>query len=480
MSRAGLQFIGNSWVESTSSAKVVVQNPTTGAVISEVCHGSVADVERAVASAGAAFATWSVAPVKERVDILRKVAQSLRHDVDEIAEIISCEVGTTLDVSVAVQVSRPIEVLESLCDSALAFGWTEQIGSTLVVREPIGVAVAITPWNFPLHQAIAKIGAAIAAGCTVVLKPSELAPHSAYALANAFIDAGAPPGVFNVVTGLGDVVGDALVSHPGVGVISFTGSTAIGKHLASVAGQSIKRVALELGGKGPSVVLPGADVAKATAATVARCFTNSGQVCAALSRLIVPREDLHVAEKIAKEAAEAFQLGDPLEPATTMGPVISKKQKDSILEHIATANAEGARLLTGGKDATVPDVGHFVAPTVFTEVTKGMAIAQQEVFGPVLAIMPYDSVDEAVDIANASDYGLVGAVFGPDVKQSASVAARVKVGMIGVNGGRINVNAPFGGYKQSGLGREFGAYGIEEYVEIKSVNFTTPDAIEWP
>ncbi|WP_030176755.1 MULTISPECIES: aldehyde dehydrogenase family protein [Actinomycetes] len=477
LERAGLQFVGNEWIPSTSAARVNVENPTTGAVLASVCEGTTDDVDKAVQAADAAFAAWSSTPVAERVAVLRKVAAVLRRESDAIAAIISAEVGTTIAVSAAVQVGRPIEVLESLCDSALELAWDEQIGSTLIVRDPIGVAVAITPWNFPLHQAIAKVGAAIAAGCTVVLKPSELAPHSAYALADAFVEAGAPAGVFNVVTGVGSVIGDALVSHPRVGVISFTGSTAVGKHLASVAGQSIKRVALELGGKGPSVVLPGADIAATTAATVARCFTNSGQVCAALSRLIVHRDDLLKAENAAAEAAASFQLGDPLHAETTMGPVISAKQKSSIRAHITAAVRAGAKLVHGGNDVAVPEHGHFVAPTVFSDVTSDMAIAQQEVFGPVLVIIPYDTVEEAVTIANDSDYGLVGAVFGPDLVEAAHVAARIKVGMIGVNGGRINVKAPFGGFKESGLGREFGAYGIQEFVEIKSVNFTTPEAI---
>lgn len=478
--RAGLQYIGGDWVPSSSSEDLAVENPATGEVLARVPRGSADDAEAAVAAAREAFPGWAATPVGERTAVLRRAADALAADAEELARTISEEVGTPIEVSRAAQVARPIEVLRSLCDAAVGLRWTELVDATLVVREPLGVVVAITPWNFPLHQTIAKVGAALVAGCTVVLKPSELAPLSAYALADALADAGLPGGVFGVVTGVGETVGEALVAHPDVDGISFTGSTAVGRRIGTTAARTVKRVALELGGKGPSVVLPGADVATAAAATAARCFTNSGQVCAALSRLIVPRGDLPAAEAALKEFVAGQRLGDPLAEGTTLGPVVSAAQRERVLALVEQGMAEGARLVAGGPAEPVPETGHFVAPTVFSDVRQEMAIARTEIFGPVLCVLPHDGVDDAVRIANDSEYGLVGAVWGPDDEVAARAAARLRVGMVGVNGGRINVRAPFGGYKQSGNGREFGVHGVEEFLELKSVNFAGPDRVVWP
>ena len=478
--RAGQQFIDGAWIASTSSELIDVIDPTTEQPFAQVASGTAEDADAAVKAARAALPVWSSLPVKERTAILRKAAEILKGSTEEIATIISREVGTTIDIARAAQVGRPLEVISSLADAADELEWVEQVGATLVVREHLGVVVAITPWNFPLHQAIAKIAAALAAGCTVVLKPSELAPLSAYALADALAEAGVPAGAFNVVTGLGTVVGEALITHPDVDGISFTGSTAVGRHIGAAAAQTVKRVALELGGKGPSVVLPGADVKAAALATAARCFTNSGQVCAALSRFIVPRDQLAAAEEALTEYIGQQQLGNPLDEATTVGPVISATQRDRVKSLIDGAIADGARVVAGGPDAEIPSTGYFVAPTVFSDVTTGSMIAQTEVFGPVLAVLPYDTVEEAVAIANDSEYGLVGAVWGPDVTEAAKIAGQIRVGMIGVNGGRINVKAPFGGYKQSGLGREFGSQGVEEFLEVKSMNFPSIDAVVPP
>ena len=480
LDRSGLQFVGGAWVASTSPESLPLENPATTEVLARVCRGTAADAEAAVAAAADAFGTWSSTPVDQRVAVLRRAVALLAERAEEIARLITLEVGTPLAVSRAIQVGRPIEVLASLADAAERVPWAEAVDATLVVREPLGVVVAITPWNVPLHQTIAKVGAALLAGCTVVHKPSELAPLSAYALADVLAEAGLPAGVLNVVTGSGETVGEALVGHPGVEGISFTGSTAVGRRIGALAAQDVKRVTLELGGTGPAVALRGADVAAAAAATAARCFTNSGQVCAALSRLIVPREELDTAERALSAYVAEQVLGDPLEEATTLGPLVSQAQRARVQSLVEAAAAEGARVVVGGPGAPAPDKGHFVAPTVFSDVESAMGIAQTEVFGPVLCVLPYDTEQDAVRIANDSEYGLVGAVFGPDDAAAARVASALRVGMVGVNGGRINVRAPFGGYRRSGNGREFGTFGIEEFLEVKSVNFAGVDRIVRP
>ena len=453
-------------------------NAATGAVIADVCKGAAEDVELAVTSARRAFPGWAATRVADRIMILRRAADLLEHRAEELAQLITGEVGTPLSVSRQVQVLRPIQVLRSLCDAGERLEWTQQLDNTLVTHEPLGVVAAITPWNFPLHQTLAKIGAALVAGCAVVVKPSELAPLSTYVLADTLAEAGVPPGVVNVVTGVGTIVGEPLISHPEVDGISFTGSTGVGRHIGEVAARTVKRVALELGGKGPSVVLPGADVAAAAAATAARCFTNSGQVCAALSRLIVPRTELAAAERALAQFVAGQKVGDPTEDGTTLGPLVSAHQRDRVMAYIDIGLAEGARVAVGS--AENDGEGNYVAPVVFSDVTSKMTIAQEEIFGPVLCVMPYDDVQDAIRIANDSAYGLVGAVWAADVDEAAQVAHQLRVGMVGVNGGRINVAAPFGGYGQSGNGREFGTFGLLEFLETKSVNFASPDQIRRP
>lgn len=478
--RAGLQFIGGAWVSSTSGESLSLENPSTREVLGRVCRGTAEDADAAVAAAERAFDMWSSTSVAERAEVIRRAARLLIESADDIAHTITLEVGMPLAMTRTVQVGRPIEVLTSLADATGHLPWTEQVDATLVVREPLGVVVAITPWNVPLHQTIAKVGAALLAGCTVVHKPSELAPLSAYAFADVLAEAGLPAGAYNVVTGLGETVGEALVAHPRVDGVSFTGSTHVGRRIGATAARTVKRVALELGGKGPSVVLRGADVGKAAAATAARCFTNSGQVCAALSRLIVPREELAAAEEALAAYVAEQVLGDPLDEATTLGPLVSESQRRRVHDLVEAGRAEGARLVVGGPGVSTPEQGYFVAPTVFSDVETSMTIAQTEVFGPVLCLLPYDTEEEAVRIANDSEYGLVGAVFGPDDETSTRVASRLRVGMVGVNGGRINVRAPFGGYRQSGNGREFGTFGIQEFLEVKSMNFPGVDHIVRP
>ncbi|HEV7535443.1 MAG TPA: aldehyde dehydrogenase family protein, partial [Acidimicrobiia bacterium] len=344
------------------------------------------------------------------------------------------------------------------------------VGQSVVVREPIGVVGVITAWNYPLQQVVQKAGAALATGCTVVVKPSEVAPLSALALTEMIDEVGFPPGVFNLVTGFGPVVGEALAAHPGVDMITFTGSTRAGRRVAEVAAATVKRVTLELGGKSANVILDDADLEQAVNAGVQNCFMNSGQTCTAWTRMLVPRSRLPEAEDIARRRAEGYRLGDPLDPATTLGPLATAAQQSRVRTYIERGLAEGARLVTGGTE--LPDgagAGNYVAPTIFSDVRPDMAIAREEIFGPVLSILPYDTEDEAIAMANDSIYGLSGAVWSADRSRAERVARRLRTGQVDVNGSFFNPLAPFGGYKQSGLGRELGRYGLEEFLETKSI-----------
>jgi aldehyde dehydrogenase (NAD+)/betaine-aldehyde dehydrogenase len=350
------------------------------------------------------------------------------------------------------------------------FTWEQKVGNSLVVREPIGVVGAITPWNYPLHQIAAKVAPALAAGCTVVLKPSEVAPLNAFVLADIFEAVGLPAGVFNLVSGVGPVVGEAIAAHPDVDMVSFTGSTRAGRRVSEVASATVKRVALELGGKSANVLLDDADFAKAVPDGLNKCYINSGQTCSALTRMLVPRERLSEVEALATAAAESFTAGDPFVQGTRLGPLVSAAQRDRVRNYIDKGIGEGAALLTGGTDAPEGlDKGFFVKPTVFSSVTRDMTIARDEIFGPVLVIIPYDSEEEAVEIANDTDYGLAGGVWSGDADRAKAVARQLRTGQVEVNGGGFNPLAPFGGYKQSGNGREFGAFGLDEYLETKAL-----------
>jgi acyl-CoA reductase-like NAD-dependent aldehyde dehydrogenase len=347
--------------------------------------------------------------------------------------------------------------------------WEERIGNSLVVREPVGVVGAITPWNYPLHQVAAKVAPALAAGCTVVVKPSEVAPLNAFLLADVIHDVGLPAGVFNLVSG-GAAVGEAIASHPGVDMVSFTGSTRAGRRVSELAAQTVKRVALELGGKSANVILEDANLAKAVSTGVTMCFLNSGQTCSAWTRMVVPRSRLAEVEEIARREAEEAIPGNPLADGTRLGPLVSAIQRDRVRSYIQKGIDEGAKLITGGVEA--PDgleTGYFVRPTVFSEVRTNMTIAQEEIFGPVLSILPYDTEEEAIAIANDSAYGLAGAVWAADPERAKEVARRIRTGQVDINGGSFNPLAPFGGFKQSGHGRELGRFGLEEFLEIKSL-----------
>jgi acyl-CoA reductase-like NAD-dependent aldehyde dehydrogenase len=464
-------YINGQWVASAGTGSLSVHDSATEEVIATVPEGAPSDVQAAVAAAKAAFPAWNALSKEERAAYLMKIHAGLEARTDELANTIAREVGMPLWLSSMIQVGLPKGNFKSAADLLGSYQFEEQVGNSLVVREAIGVVGCITPWNYPLHQIALKVAPAMAAGNTVVLKPSEVAPINAFILAEVIHEAGVPAGVFNLVTGLGPVVGEAIVAHADVDMVSFTGSTRAGKRVAEVASQTVKKVALELGGKSANVILPDADFGKAVSDGVGKCFLNSGQTCTALTRMLVPRERLAEAEQIAAAtAAAAFQPGNPFEAGRFVGPLVSAAQRDRVRGFIRTGIDEGATLVVGGPDAPEGlEQGYYVQPTIFSGVTRGMTIAQEEIFGPVLSIMPYDSEEEAVEIANDSIYGLAGGVWGGDPERAKAVARRIRAGQVEVNGGAFNPAAPFGGYKQSGLGREAGKFGLEEFLEVKAL-----------
>ena len=463
-------FINGQWASPSSKESIDVHNAGTGEVMGKVPAGTDRDIEAAVAAARAAFEGWSATPAAKRAEYLQKISDGLKARAAELGSTIAQEVGMPIKLAGRIQAGLPIANFGNYAKMLGDFQFEERRGNSLVVREPVGVVGAITPWNYPLHQIALKVAPALAAGCTVVLKPSEVAPFNAFILAEVVEAAGLPKGVFNLVTGFGPAAGEALVKHPQVDMISFTGSTRAGKRISEVAAQTVKRVALELGGKSASVILDDADLAAAVKGTVNGCYLDSGQTCTALTRMLVPASKYEEAAKLAVEAAKGFTLGDPMSEATRLGPLSSKMQLDRVREYIKKGQAEGAELLTGGADQ--PDGvagGYFVKPTIFGKVKNSMAIAQEEIFGPVLSIIAYKDEEEAVRIANDSPYGLAGAVWSGDDARAQKVARRIRAGQVDVNGGAFNMNAPFGGFKQSGHGREAGTYGLEEFLEYKSL-----------
>lgn len=428
---------------------------------------SAADVDAAVAAARRAFGGWAATPPPERIAAVRRIAAALREQAEPMTIAISREVGMPRKLTARIQVGAPIAAWDMYADLAADFEWETRIGHSLVQQVPTGVVACITPWNYPLHQITGKVAPALLAGCTVVLKPSEMAPSSAFLLADAIRQAGLPAGVFNLVHGTGPEVGELLVRHPDVDMVSFTGSTRAGRHIAAIAGGDVKRVSLELGGKSASLVLPEADLAAAVKVTVAGCMLNSGQTCSATTRMLVPRDLLQAAEAHVLGLLPGYRMGDPADGATRLGPLISKLQQEKVRGLIDSALAAGARRI--GADAELPAHGFFVPATVLTDVTPEMAIAQEEVFGPVLVLMPYDNVEDAIALANGTDYGLAGAVWGPATPQTLAVARRMRAGQVDINGAPFNPAAPFGGFKKSGIGRENGRFGIEEFLEPVSI-----------
>jgi aldehyde dehydrogenase (NAD+) len=463
-------FIGGEWVEPRGAEAIEVVNPATEEVMGSVPGCSAEDVDRAVAAAREAFDGWGQTPREERARYISAIAAGLGERAEEIAATITQELGMPLKLSQIIQVGLPASQFAATPGLMEEVAWEEEIGNSRVLREPIGVLGAITPWNYPLNQIAAKVAPALAAGCTVVLKPSEVTPLNAFLLAEVIEAAGLPAGVFNLVTGVGPVVGEAIAAHPGVDMVSFTGSTRAGRRVSELASATVKPVAMELGGKSPNVILDDADLAKAVPDGVAKCFLNSGQTCSALTRMLVPRQRLAEAEELAKATAEAFTPGDPFDSSTRLGPLVSDVQRDRVRAYIEKGVAEGARLITGGAEPPEGlERGFFVRPTVFSEVEAEMTIGQEEIFGPVLAIQPYEGEDEAIRIANSTEYGLAGGVWSADSDRAISVARRIRTGQIEINGGAFNPLAPFGGYGQSGHGRENGRYGIEELLQVKSL-----------
>jgi len=464
-------YIGGEWVAAGDRETIDVIDATTEEVVGTVALGTEADVDTAVAAARAGFEAWSQTTVEQRIDALRAITAGLQERAEEIAALVAREVGMPMGLSRMIQAGLPIMSFGSMVNLLDELELEEQIGNSLIVREPVGVVGCITPWNYPLHQICAKVAPAIAAGCSVV-KPSEVTPLNAFVLAEVIHEAGVlPAGVFNLVPGYGPVVGEAMAAHPDIDMISFTGSTRAGKRVSEVAAGTVKRVALELGGKSPYVILPDtSDMQQAVINGVQKCYLNSGQTCSALTRMLVPRERLPEVEAIAQAVAEATQIGDPFDDASNLGPLVSDTQRDRVRSYIEKGIEEGAKLVVGGAEApeNLP-TGYFVKPTVFSEVTRDMTIAREEIFGPVLSIIPYDSEDEAAEIANDTVYGLAGGVWSDDAEHAKQFARRLRTGQVEINGATFNPLAPFGGYKQSGHGRELGPFGLDEFFEIKAI-----------
>lgn len=467
-------FIDGAWRKPHGSAFEDVINPATEKVIGRICMGDANDADAAVRAAAQAFEGWAATSPAERAGWLAKIHAALQARAEDIAQLISQEVGTPINFARFAQAGLPIASFGMAAQQLAVYEFSETVGNSEVVREPVGVVACITPWNYPLHQIAAKVAPALAAGCTVVLKPSEVAPLNAFLLAEVIAEVGLPPGVFNLITGAGPVVGEALASHPLVDMVSFTGSTRAGRRVGELASQTIKRVALELGGKSANILLDDADLSQAVPGAMQACFLNSGQTCIAHTRLLVPEARYAEVAEAVVTATQQFRLGDPSDPEVHLGPLASSAQRDRVRQYIKRGVQEGAELLVGGAEApSALPTGYYVSPTVFGNVTPEMAIAREEIFGPVLSILTYRDEDDAVRIANDSVYGLSGGVWSKDVIRAKTVARRLRTGQVDINGGAFNLLAPFGGYKQSGNGRELGQYGLEEFMEYKAMQLPT-------
>nr|WP_314624091.1 aldehyde dehydrogenase family protein [uncultured Noviherbaspirillum sp.] len=461
-------FIDGAWRDAAGSARSMVDDAATAAPSALVAHAEAAEIHRAVMAARAAFPAWSASTPARRAGFLRAIADALEVRSEALAQAISREVGMPLKLSRRIQVDAPVAAWRQTASIGEGMRFEEEVGHSLVTQEAAGVVAAITPWNYPLHQITAKLAAALMAGCTVVLKPSELAPAAARALGEAVAQAQLPPGVVNIVFGAADS-GQALVEHGEIDMVSFTGSTEVGRRIAALAGAQLKRVALELGGKSASVALPGADAERVVRHALASCLLNSGQTCSAITRLLVPQADYGRYRALLAAAVPAFVTGDPALPSTRVGPLVSARQRDRVLAIIRAAGDEGLDLVAGGSQATPSGAGHFVAPTVFGRVAATAALAREEVFGPVLAVLTYADEDDAVQQANGAGYGLAAAVWAESREQGLRLARRLRAGQVDVNGAPFNPVAPFGGFGLSGIGREGGCYGIDEYLEPRAI-----------
>lgn len=460
-------FIDGKWTDAHSSERIEVEDPATLQIIAKVPAGNQQDVDAAVEAASRAFEPWNGTSVSERILIVERAKDILNERLEEILDLEVRELGSPVSWAKNAHVKGPIKRIEHFLKVMRRFPLEEELSKSRILREPIGVVAAITPWNYPLGQIVQKIIPAMLTGNTVVLKPSQNTPLTSYILCDAFAQAGLPAGVLNLVTGRGAEVGNALATHPKVDMVSFTGSTVGGREVSKLALESIKKISLELGGKSPLLVLRGADYETAVRRAMDSVFYNTGQTCAALTRMIVPREDLPQIEKLLIEGSSSYLVGDPKDEKIAVGPLSSRKQFDKVKKYMEIGISEGARLIVGEvpKD---PEGGYFVQPSVFTNVGNDMTIAREEIFGPVLCLIPYTDEKEAIRIANDSIYGLSGAVFGPEDK-AREAALLLRTGTVYINEGRWDADAPFGGYKQSGIGREGGLFGLEEFVEIKTI-----------
>jgi aldehyde dehydrogenase (NAD+) len=470
MSNDSKFYIDGAWVDPIEPRSLPVINPATEEAVATISLGSAADVDRAVKAARAAFPAYSRTSKAERIALLGRIIEAYKARYDDIARAISMEMGAPAWLASKAQAATGIGHAKQMIAVLEAYEFEHVEGRTLIVREPIGVCGFITPWNWPINQIMCKVAPALAAGCTMVLKPSEIAPLNAILFAEVLHAAGVPKGVFNLVNGDGPTVGQAIAAHPGVDLVSFTGSTRAGILVAKAAADTVKRVHQELGGKSANIILPDADLKAAVRDGVQSCFRNSGQSCNAPTRMFVPADQHADAAVIAKEAAESVKVGDPNAADTTIGPVVSETQFKKIQRLIEAGVREGATLVTGGPGR--PDGlerGYYVRPTVFANVTPDMTIAREEIFGPVLSIMPYRDEAQAVEMANDTVYGLAGYVQSGDLAHARRVASELRAGQVNVNGAPGDMAAPFGGYKQSGNGREWGKYGFEEFLEIKAV-----------
>ncbi|HVN83700.1 MAG TPA: aldehyde dehydrogenase family protein [Candidatus Binatia bacterium] len=463
-------YINGEWVAPAVPKAMDVINPATEEAIGRISLGSAADVDKAVAAARAAFETFGRTSREERVALLERIIAGYMARMEEIAETISSEMGAPLWLAKAAQAPSALAHFSQALEVLKSYAFVENQGTTRLIKEPIGVCGFITPWNWPINQIACKVAPALAAGCTMVLKPTEIAPLNAIIFAEVLHEAGVPKGVFNLINGDGPTVGAAISSHPGIDMVSFTGSTRAGIQVAKAAADTVKRVAQELGGKSANIILDDADLKRAVEGGVRSCFTNSGQSCNAPTRMLVPRSRQAEAIAIAKAAAEAVKVGDPATEGTTIGPVVSKAQFDKIQRLIKAGIDEGAELVTGGPGLPSGlSKGYYVRPTVFANVRNDMTVAREEIFGPVLSILPYDSEEDAIRIANDTIYGLSGYVSSGDNDHALRVASRLRTGNVHLNGAGPDFSAPFGGYKQSGNGREWGEFGFEEFLEVKAV-----------
>lgn len=460
-------LIDGAWRE--CAATVDVENPATGTVIGRAGSATAEDAAAAVRSADAALLTWGRSSSEARATALRELAERLRSRRRELVAATVAEVGAPVTVAEEVHIDLAIEIIESFAQLAATTPLRRAVGNSLLIRRPAGVVAAITPWNYPVYQLAAKVGAALAAGCTVVIKPAELTPLGTYLFCEAALETSLPPGAVNLVPGRGSVIGPALIADPAVAVVSFTGSTAVGRQVGEQSGRLLKRACLELGGKSAAVVLDDADLEAAVRGTLESAMLNTGQTCSAWTRLLVPREQYARAVDLAAAAADALVVGDPKDPTTQLGPLISRAQLETVRGMVAGAVARGARVAAGGTEPIAGLSGYFHRPTVLADLDRGDPITVEEVFGPVLVVEPYDDEDDAIALANATPYGLAGAVWSADADRAVDVAARLDTGQVDVNGAPFNPLAPFGGWKDSGLGRELGALGLDECVEWTSV-----------